>query len=208
VLQEGEFEPVGSSQTVRVDVRVIAATNRDLGAEAKAGKFREDLYYRLNVFPIEIPALRERAADISLLATHFAQRYAAGLGRAIAPLSEAQVQRLRAYPWPGNVRELQNVIERAVITAREGRLNLERALGMVSETDVPEASQKNGTTALIRTVDELQDLERENIIRALESTNWKVSGEQGAAALLKMKPSTLNSRMKALGITRPGSRGG
>ena len=128
VLQEGEFEPVGSSQTRRVDVRVLAATNRDLERCTGEGRFREDLYYRLNVFPIELPPLRERRGDIAMLAAAFAEKFAKSMGRPIEPLSADCIRRLEAYRWPGNVRELQNIIERAVITARDGKLNLDRAL--------------------------------------------------------------------------------
>ena len=128
VLQEGEFEPVGSSQTRKVDVRVLAATNRDLQRAIGEGKFREDLYYRLNVFPIELPPLRERRGDIGALAAAFAEKFAKSMGRSIEPLSADCIRRLEAYRWPGNVRELQNIIERAVITARDGKLNLDRAL--------------------------------------------------------------------------------
>ena len=128
VLQEGEFEPVGSSQTRKVDVRVLAATNRDIESAARAGKFREDLYYRLNVFPIQVPPLRERRGDVGPLAAGFAKKFAQRMGRSIEPLSDDCIRRLEAYRWPGNVRELQNIVERAVITSRDGRLNLDRAL--------------------------------------------------------------------------------
>ncbi len=128
VLQEGEFEPVGSSQTRKVDVRVLAATNRDIESAARAGKFREDLYYRLNVFPIQVPPLRERRGDVGPLAAGFAKKFAQRMGRSIQPLSDDCIRRLEAYRWPGNVRELQNIVERAVITSRDGRLNLDRAL--------------------------------------------------------------------------------
>ena len=128
VLQEGEFEPVGSSQTRKVDLRVIAATNRDLKKAVEKGGFRDDLYYRLNVFPITVPPLRKRKDDIPVLASAFATRFAARMGRAINPLSDASVRRLKAYHWPGNVRELENIIERAVITSQDGNINLDRAL--------------------------------------------------------------------------------
>jgi transcriptional regulator with GAF, ATPase, and Fis domain len=133
VLQEGEFEPVGSSRTRKANVRVIAATNRKLSEEVKAGRFREDLYYRLNVFPIEVPPLRERGEDIPLLAASFVRRFAQRIGRPLEPLSPEDVRRLQAYSWPGNVRELENLMERAVITAEGGRLNLDRALPALSE---------------------------------------------------------------------------
>jgi PAS domain S-box-containing protein len=202
VLQEGEFEPVGSSRTQKVDARVIAATNRDLKQATREGKFREDLYYRLNVFPIELPPLRERGDDIGLLAENFVRRFAQRMGRAIESLSEDCIRRLKSYGWPGNVRELQNVIERAVITSRDGRLNLDRALpesGKISTTEYvsPEDAAKR-----VRTAKELDELERSNLIAALEATGWRVAGDSGAAQLLGMKPTTLSSRMKALGIER------
>ncbi|HSE86932.1 MAG TPA: sigma 54-interacting transcriptional regulator [Candidatus Binatia bacterium] len=207
VLQEGEFAPVGSSQTKKVDVRVIAATNRDLNQTVRDGGFREDLYYRLNVFPIEVPPLRERDDDILLLASAFAAKFAQRIGRRIEPLSEECKQRLMGYPWPGNVRELQNVIERAVITSRDGRLNLDRALPDAGGHSIPEKRPAEEITAEISKrilrIRDLQHLERENILRALESTAWRVAGKDGAAALLGMNPSTLNSRIRALRIQRP-----
>jgi PAS domain S-box-containing protein len=204
VLQEGEFEPVGSSKTVKVNVRIIAATNRDLYQEVQEGKFREDLYYRLNVFPINVPPLRERSDDVALLASAFTEKFAKRMGRPIAQLSPEDIQRLKVYDWPGNIRELQNVIERAVITSRDGRLNLDRALPETAKTavigipDSPETSPER-----IRTAQELQEIERKNIILALDAAGWKVSGEKGAAKLLGVPPSTLSSRMKALSIKRP-----
>ncbi len=203
VLQEGEFDPVGSSHTKKVNVRVLAATNRDLQKEVQDGKFREDLYYRLNVFPIHLPPLRERGEDVVLLANTFVQHFAQRMGRTVAPLSPDALGRLTAYYWPGNVRELQNIIERAVITAQNGQLNLDRALPDVEEklSSSPETLTPEPTTC-IRTLQELQNLERQNILLALEQSGWKVSGEQGAAKLLGMNASTLASRMKTLGITR------
>ena len=203
VLQEGEFEPVGSSRTQKVDVRVIAATNRDLKQATQEGKFREDLYYRLNVFPIEVPPLRERGDDIGLLASTFANKFSKRMGRSIELLSEDCARRLKAYSWPGNVRELQNVIERAVITARDGRLNLDRALPESSKEMIAEAALSAETSKRVRTAKELEELERANVVAALEATGWRVAGETGAAQLLGMKPTTLSSRIKALGIERP-----
>jgi PAS domain S-box-containing protein len=203
VLQEGEFEPVGSSQTQKVNIRVLAATNRDLQKEAMTGKFREDLFYRLNVFPITVPPLRDRGEDIVCLATHFATRYAQRMGRTLLPLSPDRIQRLTSYNWPGNVRELQNVMERAVITSMDGHLNLERALPdtvfpLSGKGESPPSFETEG----IRTIQDLEKLEKANIIRALEATNGKVAGENGAARLLGMKQSTLASRIKTLGISR------
>jgi transcriptional regulator with GAF, ATPase, and Fis domain len=200
VLQEGEFEPVGSSQTRKVDARVIAATNRDLEKSISEGKFREDLYYRLNVFPIRIPPLRERRADIGILAAAFAKKFGQRMGRSIEPLSPESLLRLEGYSWPGNVRELQNVIERAVITSQGGRLNLDRALppGVPGIAPIDQRAQPTR----VRTVKEIEDLERANIIAALEAAEWRIAGEQGAAKLLGIKPTTLSSRIKALGIER------
>jgi transcriptional regulator with GAF, ATPase, and Fis domain len=203
VLQDGEFEPVGSSKTRRVDVRVLAATNRDLDEAVRQGDFREDLFYRLNVFPIRVPPLRERGEDVALLATAFLQRYCRQMVRALEPLTPQCIERLKAYNWPGNVRELQNIIERAVITARDGRLNLDRGLPRL-EPALPATDPDAGVRgARVLTTDELRELERANLVRALERASWKISGSEGAAQLLGMNPSTLASRMKALGISRP-----
>ncbi len=198
VLQEGEFEPLGSSETRRVDVRVVAATNRNLLKEVWDGRFRADLYYRLSVFPIPIPPLRERGDDIGKLAQAFADDYGRRMGKKLAPLSGSQQKALQAYPWPGNVRELQNVIERAVITSREGVLNLDFAMPQPGPGpgSAPEGASRIYTEA------ELRGLERANIIRALEACEGRIAGEQGAARLLGLKPTTLNSRIKALDIPR------
>jgi transcriptional regulator with PAS, ATPase and Fis domain len=214
VLQEGELEPVGSSRTRKVDVRVVAATNRDLTRSIAEGKFREDLYYRLSVFPITLPPLRERGDDVVLLAEDFARQLAARMGRRIelaspgSPISPTMAARLKAYAWPGNVRELQNVIERAVITARDGVLNLDRAMpassGAPAEAPVAITATPATAPGEVLTADDLARLERENIMRALERTDWQVAGESGAARLLGMAPSTLASRMKALGVRRQG----
>ena len=205
IIQEGEFEPVGSSQTRKVDVRVIAATNRDLEKLLRAGQFREDLFYRLNVYPIKLPPLRKRPDDIGMLATAFARNFARRMGRRLVPLSDDCVRRLQAYNWPGNVRELQNIIERAVITSRDGHLNLDRALpesvNAAAAALGPVVADKP-TAQHVRTARELEELERSNIIAALKAAEWKVAGEKGAAQLLGVKPTTLSSRMKALNIER------
>jgi transcriptional regulator with GAF, ATPase, and Fis domain len=201
VLQEGEFEPVGSSVTTKVDVRIVAATNRDLAAEVRAGRFREDLYYRLSVFPLRLPPLRERPEDIATLAQSFADRIGRRLGRHFAPLTPECVRQLCAYAWPGNVRELENVIERAALIARDGRLNLQRALPDLPPTAAP--TPRAETADRILTARELEAYERDNLVRALEATSWRISGQTGAACLLGVAASTLSSRMKALGITRP-----
>jgi transcriptional regulator with GAF, ATPase, and Fis domain len=202
VLQEGEYEPVGSSQTRKVDVRVIAATNRDLSAEVASGRFREDLFYRLHVFPIVVPPLRERGEDVELLANFFIGKYCDRIRKPRPELTADCLRRLRSYPWPGNVRELENVIERAVILARDGKL----ALGDILPLNKLRPIQESGASApavRLRTKDELRELERETLVRALERAGWKVAGQQGAARALGVPPSTLTSRMKALHIVRP-----
>ena len=202
VLQEGEYEPVGSSQTRKVDVRIIAATNRDLSAEVEAGRFREDLYYRLHVFPIFAPPLRERGADAEVLAENFLKRNCAKMGRSPLDLTADCLRRLRSYHWPGNVRELENVMERAVIIARDGGLNLRDVLPLRKFQHI--AEQKNSDAMpVVRTKSQLRDMERETLLRALEEANWKVAGEQGAAKRLGIPASTFTSRMKALRIERP-----
>jgi PAS domain S-box-containing protein len=218
VLQEGEIQSVGGSRTQKVDVRVVAATNRDLAVMVERGEFREDLYYRLNVFPIRIPPLREREGDIILLAERFMESFARRIGRGPMRLDDECRDRLRAYAWPGNVRELQNVIERGVITAVDGRLNIDR--GLLTQARPQDSDRRQGSgaadaisaaepppssaTEAIMTVAEMARLERENILRALQRSGWKVSGAGGAAALLGMKGSTLASRINALGIKREG----
>jgi PAS domain S-box-containing protein len=201
VLQEGEFEPVGSSHTKKVDCRVIAATNRDLKKMIREGGFRADLYYRLNVFPIFVPSLKERENDVLLLADFFVQRYSQSIGRMIKPLTEADKTHLKSYKWPGNVRELQNVIERAVITSTDGTLNLisllsgyEHITGNINFTSSFEIE--------VLTEKELKEIERKNMIQALNFTGWRISGESGAASLIGIPPSTFSSRMKNLGIQR------
>ena len=197
VLQEGEFEPVGSCKTINVDVRVIAATNRNLEKQVAEGLFREDLYYRLSVFPLTVPPLRERREDIAPLANAFLARSLQKLGRTMEPLNADAMARLSAYDWPGNIRELQNVIERSVIVSDGHGPNLERALP-------PPAVGSPATTASDRvlTVAELQQLEKNNILSALKTCEWQIAGDDGAAKLLGMKPSTLNSRIAALGLKK------
>ena len=206
VLQEGEFEPLGSSKTVKVNVRVIAATHRDLKQMAADGRFREDLYFRLNVFPVRIPPLRERGRDVEQLATAFVQRFAKRLGRRVDPLTDDQLNLLRRYDWPGNVRELQNVIERAVILTSGRELQLQRAMAGFTTPTVETATPGAGASTevyRVLTADELQQIERSNLIRALESCRWRIAGDNGAARLLGVPPSTLSSRMKALKLQRP-----
>jgi PAS domain S-box-containing protein len=201
VLQEGEFEPVGSSTTHKVDVRIVAATNRNLNEAIQQGRFREDLYYRLNVFPIQMPPLRERGDDVILLAEKFANVSAQKMGKQVVPLTPDCIRRLKSYSWPGNVRELQNIIERAVITAQSGQLNLVDCLPHSdSRISEPTASAK---LEEVLTAAEMESLERQNIIRALNRCEWRISGPQGAAKLLGLPPTTLSSRIKALKIRRP-----
>jgi transcriptional regulator with GAF, ATPase, and Fis domain len=205
VLQEGEYEPVGGSRTVRVHVRVVAATNRDLEAMVAAGDFRQDLLYRLNVFPLRMPPLRDRGDDIGLLAEFFTRSMGRREGRATAPPTPDDLYRLKRYPWPGNVRELQNVIERAIITSTDGRhLNLARALPDAPVSVADEAAEAPPTdTVRVLTATELRDLERSNLQRALEASGWKISGTGGAAEMLGLNPNTLSSRIRSLGIERP-----
>lgn len=202
VIQEGEFEPVGSSRTIRTDVRIIAATNRDLEQMTREGSFRADLMYRLNVFPIHLPPLRDRANDVVIMAQMFAHNLATKSGRPLAPFTDRVKDRLRRYEWPGNVRELQNVIERAFITSTDGKtLNLDRALPDVASLKEPTSeSSSAGEEDQILTAAQLRDLERRNIERALELTKGKISGDGGAADLLGLNANTLASRMKSLGI--------
>ena len=203
VLQEGEFEPLGANRTRTVDVRIIAATNRDLKAMVAEGEFREDLFYRLNVFPLQVPPLRERRGDVPLLVRAFLQRFSRRMGRRLDPPHPDDLRRLSEYAWPGNVRELQNVIERAIILADSHRPNLQAALpGSAGEPAVPPDAPAN---TRIYTAEELVALERANIERALAACGGKLSGTDGAAQRLGLAPSTLASRMKALGIRRPRS---
>ena len=193
VLQEQEFERVGGSETIRVDVRVIAATNRNLAEEVSLGRFRSDLYYRLNVFPVEVPALRQRVTDIPLLARFFLTKYAKKFGKRFDNIDPAGLDYLRQYAWPGNVRELQNVIERAVILSQGPLLEIAPLQ--------PARAHPEAATDKLQT---LEAVEREHITRTLEATNWQISGAKGAAAILGMNPNTLRSRMLKLGISRVG----
>lgn len=195
VIQEGEFEPVGSSRTVKVDVRIIAATHRNLFQLCCENLFREDLYYRLNVFPIEVPPLRERLDDIPLIAQKFIDKYGKRLNKRFDKLNDVQRAILTGHKWPGNVRELQNVIEHAAIVSQNRIIDL----SSIRPKTTPRISTPLDGRILTR--HEFLEFEKQNIIRALEAANWKVSGKDGAAALLDMVPSTLSSRINALGIT-------
>jgi transcriptional regulator with GAF, ATPase, and Fis domain len=218
VLQEREFERVGGTTAIRADVRVVAATNRDLEAAIAAGTFRSDLYYRLNVFPVEMPPLTERKEDIRELAEVFVDRYACQAGKAIRGISARTLELLEAYPWPGNIRELQNMIERSVILCESEVLSIdERWLSSEETAPQPAARQRlrllqfpapesrpresapsNGT---------LEEIEREAIMRALRSANGMVGGANGAAGILGLKRTTLQARMRKLGIAPPRSPG-
>ncbi len=187
VLQDGEFEPVGSNDTRKVDVRVIAATNRNISDSVETGAFRADLFYRLNVLPIELPPLRERTSDIPLLVDHFLRRASAKFGRHLVGITASSMDRLIQYGWPGNVRELQNIIERAVVLSSGRMLQIDDATFGLSKPPAPPS-------------DALADVERAHIVAILERTGWQIQGEFGAASILNMNPSTLRSRMKKLNI--------
>ena len=204
VLQEGQFEKVGGDRTRQVNVRVVAATNRDLRAEAVSGRFRLDLYYRLGVLPVELPPLRERVEDIPQLAEHFLRQAALRLGQAAPRLRPEHIRMLQGYSWPGNIRELQNVLERAVILSEPGQFCLLQALpGGVGATAASASLRSGASTETILTMAELDALVKANLEVALAQTAGKVSGPGGAAELLGMHPSTLASRIRALGIEKP-----
>jgi PAS domain S-box-containing protein len=200
VIQEGEFDPVGSSETIKVNVRIIAATHRDLLHQAKEGNFREDLYYRLNVFPIQVPALRERGEDIILIAQEMLNQFSKKLNKPKIELSEVDKNLLSNYDWPGNVRELENLIERAIIVSQNGTINFHEIINTSSNK---EQASNDASQDKILTSEQLVELEKQNILKALKQTRWKISGKNGAAALLKLPPTTLSSKMKALDIERP-----
>jgi transcriptional regulator with GAF, ATPase, and Fis domain len=190
VLQDGTFERLGSTKTITADLRIIAATNRDLSAMVANGDFREDLYHRLNVFPIEAPPLRDRGPDIAMLVWEFVQDLNRKMGRSFDSIPKRTMEELKSYNWPGNVRELRNVIERAMILSEGRSLNIE----------LPRATQESSDPAAT-----LQAMERKYITQVLERTRWRISGTGGAASILGLQPTTLYSRMKKLGISRPHS---
>ena len=190
VLQEQEFERVGGSENIRVNVRVIAATNKELSAAIESGKFREDLYYRLNVFEVSAPPLRKRQGDIAILAQHFVNKVASKLGRTFEGLAPESIDNLEAYSWPGNVRELENVIERSAILSPGPLIELEGRLGSAA------GPQSQGP---------LEQVERRYITTVLENVHWKIEGTDGAATLLGLNPSTLRNRLKKLGIRKTGN---
>ena len=204
-LQEHEFERVGDGETTHVDVRVVAATNRDLKEEVKAGRFREDLYYRLSVFPIEVPPLRDRISDIAPLATHFVSVICSDLGREPLRITKQQLKSLNAHAWPGNVRELKNVIERAIIVSVGDRLRLDAALPNTVETPSAISTESTSDEPEYVTDAEFRLMEKSNITAALRHANWRIWGENGAAELLGLNPSTLKYRMKQLGVKKQAS---
>jgi transcriptional regulator with GAF, ATPase, and Fis domain len=199
VLQEGTYERIGEEKTREVDVRLIAATNRDLKREVDAGRFRQDLFYRLNVFPIEVPPLRKRKEDIPLLAELFLQQASRRLNRNIKGLSQGNILALQAYDWPGNVRELLNIIERAVITSRKGTIRLDLPHPDSSKSRKPTPTPTENTVVPDA---EMKRRDRENVLAALEQTNWQVHGPGGAAEVLGIRPTTLASRIKRMGLDR------
>jgi transcriptional regulator with GAF, ATPase, and Fis domain len=190
VLQEGEFERLGGSRKIKVDVRIIAATNRNLAQAVSEGKFREDLFYRLDVFPLELPALRERPEDIPFLCWTFVKEFSTSMGKPIEKIAGDSMAALLAYPWPGNIRELRNVIERAMILAREPVLHIK----IGHKTPQTQVVKPTGGT--------LEEAERAHIVRALQRCNWRIRGTHGAAEQLDIKPTTLESRMKKLRIAQ------
>lgn len=197
VLEHGVFERLGSTRPMHVNMRLIAATNRDLADDIRAGRFRKDLYYRLNVFPITVPPLRERAGDIPLLVWTIVNEFQEKMGKRIETISKKSMQAMQAYPWPGNVRELRNVIERAMIVAPDEHLDIaitgSDALGMTAEEELPDVMEDQ----------KLDRAERKHILRVLEKSHWRVTGKGSAAEILGLKRSTLQSKMKKLGIKRP-----
>ena len=201
VLQEGEFERIGDEKTRSVDVRIVAATNRNLRRAVDEGTFREDLFYRLSVFPIDIPPLRERMEDVVPLARHFLEDVCERFDRPVPPLSHKNVASLTHHDWPGNVRELRNLVERAVILSGSDTLDFE--LAMPSRRGDPGKASAPCTSQGIVTEADWQRSYRDNIIAALEASNWRISGNRGAASLLGINASTLRGRMKSLNIPMP-----
>ena len=204
VLQEKSYERVGEDRTRQADVRVVAATNRNLQRQVETGSFREDLFYRLNVFPIQVPPLRERMEDVPLLAKHFIETSARELGCHKSRLTRAVIAKLQNYHWPGNIRELRNVIERAIIISRGGALDFD--LPVTGSAVVPSrhaAPAKSNAEPEFLTEAELQRRERKNLMTVLEKTHWRIKGENGAAELLGVKATTLKARIKKMGLKRP-----
>jgi transcriptional regulator with GAF, ATPase, and Fis domain len=192
VIQDGEFERLGSPRTIKIDVRIIAATNRNLGEEVKNGRFREDLYYRLNVFPITMPPLRQRKDDIPLLVSHFVTKFNHKIGKNIETVSKENINILQEYHWPGNVRELESVIERAVIISQGSTLQVLDRFDSLRKTDEPVGGE----------IKALVDLEHDHILQVLRKVGWRIEGKNGAAGLLGLNASTLRARMRKYGIVR------
>ncbi len=202
VIQEGEYERIGDERTSKTDVRILSATNRDLKQEVKRGSFREDLFYRLNVFPIELPPLNERNEDIPLLANHFLELASRKFNKPIKSLSAGKMSRLQNYPWPGNIRELQNLIERAVIISQNGRISIEFPEADKANPVAKEKPPSNSFDNEVITEKEMKRREKENILRALDQSDGKIYGEGGAAKLLGIKPTTLATRIHAMGLKK------
>lgn len=204
VLQEGEFERVGDDITRTVDVRVISATNRDLERLVIAGEFREDLFYRLSVFPIEVPPLRDRAEDVVQLAQHFLEKTCSDFGRKPMTLTQHQVSTIKHYNWPGNIRELKSVIERAVILSQGNVLRLDQALPDITPLiDSAEVARSELGEYGFLTEKEMKALQKKNLLAALKQSNWRVSGKEGAAELLGVRPTTLADRIRSFGLRKP-----
>ncbi len=199
VLQEQEFEPVGSNRTIKVNVRIIAATNRELENAIRSGTFRSDLYYRLNVIPLRVPALRDRKSDIPQIVMAFLQQSAERIGKSIESVSRETMRLLVDYAWPGNIRELQNVIERGVVLSKGSILTLGPDL---LPTEGSDTSVEDGSTAETNDSDSLEEVQRQHILRVLGRTGWVISGPRGAGAILNLHPNTLRSLMNRLGIRR------
>jgi PAS domain S-box-containing protein len=215
VLQEQEFERIGGNQTIKCDVRVIAATNRDLVSAAASGAFRADLFYRLNVFPVKLPPLRERAEDIPLLVQFFVQKYATKVGRQVSAIEGQTIERLLHYEWPGNIRELENIVERALILSSTPVLSIGEDVLPVPKRAATPAPATRAAAAIRQAPDgeaggaiDLDSIQREHILSTLRQTDWVVEGRLGAAVKLGMKPATLRHRMKKLGIARPSGSAG
>ena len=189
VLQEGEIERIGNPKTIKVDVRIIAATNRNLEKEINRGRFRNDLYFRLNVYPITIAPLRERESDIPLLVEYFVKRFNQKFGKNITRIPKKTIKQLKAYNWPGNIRELENIVERAMILSKSSILSVEKL-------QIPDYAAEE-------ILQSLADHERDYILKVLDQTLWRINGPKGAASILDMHPETLRSRMKKLGIIHP-----
>lgn len=205
VLQEGTFERIGDEKTLHTNVRIIAATNRSLKEDVETKRFRQDLYYRLNVFPIEVPPLRNRKEDIPVLASNFIELKSKKLNLPPPKLTKGNISELQNYDWPGNIRELQNVIERAMITSRMGKLSFnlsDTGKNIKKKFSAFSSKERDGNMSIL-TEEEMKFQDRQNILNALNLCNWKITGSNGAAELLEMRPTTLHSKIKKMGVKRP-----